>query len=140
MKNDKEILLRYLASCIPYNIHGFYDKKKHHLPIYITHLTGTLYDEIISSYNKNGDIIFKPLLRPVSNMTEKEMDTLFEILHIDEKSEELDWIKINDDLGIKFFFPSGRWIENVAEAYSYLKSINIDYLGLINKDLAYSMS
>ena len=71
MKNDKEILLRYLASCIPYNIHGFCDKKKHHLPIYITHLTGTLYDEIISSYNKNGDIIFKPLLRPVSNMTEK---------------------------------------------------------------------
>ena len=72
-------------------------------------------------------------------MTEKEMDTLFEILHIDENSEEVDWIKINDDLGIKFFFPSGRWIENVAEAYNYLNSINIDYLGLINKDLAYSM-
>ena len=138
MKNDKEILLRYLASCIPYNIHGFYESKKH-LPICITHLTGTLYDEIISSYKNNGDIIFKPLLRPVSNMTEKEMDRLFEILHIDENSDEVDWIKINDDLGIKFFFPSGRWIENVAEAYSYLNSINIDYLGLINKDLAYSM-
>jgi hypothetical protein len=138
MKNDKEMLLRYLASCIPYNIHGFYDKTEHR-PIYIRHLTGTLYDEILSAYINNGDIVFKPLLRPVSNMTEKEMDKLFEILHIDEHSDEVDWIKINDDTGIKFFFPSGRWIENVAEAYNYLNSINIDYLGLINKDLAYSM-
>lgn len=74
-------------------------------------------------------------LRKVSDITEEEMDKLFEILNIEE-DKTTDWIKINDDLGIKFFFPTGRWIENVAEAYDYLNSIHIDYRGLIAKKLA----
>ena len=76
-----------------------------------------------------------PYLRPISSMTDKEMDMLFNILNIDVDEDE-DWIKINSDLGIKFFFPSGKWIENVIEVYDYLNSIHIDYRGLINKKLA----
>ena len=76
-----------------------------------------------------------PYLRPISSMTDKEMDMLFNILNIDVDEDE-DWIKINDDLGIKFFFPSGKWIENVIEVYDYLNSIHIDYRELIKKGLA----
>jgi hypothetical protein len=69
-------------------------------------------------------------------MTEEEMDMLFDILKIDKDGNDEDWIKINDDTGIKFFFPTGKWIENVAEAYDYLYSIHIDFRGLIHKGLA----
>ena len=78
----------------------------------------------------------KPYLRPISSMTDEEMDQLFDILRIDKDGNDEDWIKINDDLGIKFFFPTGKWVENVAEAYDYLNSIHIDYRGLIAKGLA----
>lgn len=82
----------------------------------------------------DGEVL--PYLRPISSMTEEEMDKLFDILHIDKDGKDEDWIKINDDLGIKFFFPTGKWIENVADAYDYLYSIHIDFRGLITKGLA----
>ena len=82
------------------------------------------------------DMIFKPYLRPISSMTESEIDKLFDILHIDKDGNDDDWIKINDVVGIKFFFPTGKWVENVAEAYDYLNSIHIDYRGLIPMGLA----
>lgn len=75
-------------------------------------------------------------LREIADMTEEEMNRLFEILKIDKDGKDDDWIKINDDFGIKFFFPTGKWIENVAEAYDYLNSIHVDYRGLIAKKLA----
>ena len=78
----------------------------------------------------------KLYLRPVSSMTDEEMDKLFDILHVDKDGNNEDWIKINDALGIKFFFPTGKWVENVAEAYDYLNSIHIDYRGLIEMGLA----
>ena len=79
---------------------------------------------------------FKPYLRPISSMTDDEIDKLFDILHIDKSGNGEDWIKINDVLGIKFFFPTGKWVENVIEAYDYLNSIHIDYRGFIEKGLA----
>jgi hypothetical protein len=86
--------------------------------------------------NEFGRLEYKPYLRPISTMTEEEMDMLFDILKIDKDGNDEDWIKINDDTGIKFFFPTGKWIENVAEAYDYLYSIHIDFRGLIHKGLA----
>lgn len=91
-------------------------------------------------FEHNGQIGFKPYLRPISSMTESEIDKLFDILHIDKDGNDDDWIKINDVVGIKFFFPTGKWIENVAEAYDYLNSIHIDYRGLIEKGLALEAS
>lgn len=82
----------------------------------------------------------KLFLRPMSSMTEEEMDRLFDILHVDKDGKDEDWIKINDVYGIKFFFPTGKWIENVAEAYDYLNSIHIDYRGLIPMGLAIEAS
>ena len=81
--------------------------------------------------------LVKPYLRPISSLTEEEMDKIFDILQIDENTG--DWIKINDALGIKFILPNGRWIEDLAEVYDYLNSIHIDYRGLIEKGLALSL-
>ena len=78
----------------------------------------------------------KPYLRPISSMTDEEMDRLFDILQIDKDGKDEDWIRINDVYGIKFFFPTGKWIEDVAEAYDYLYSIHIDFRGLIREGLA----
>ena len=79
----------------------------------------------------------KPYLRPISSMTDEEMDKLFDILKIDKDGEDEDWIKINDAVGIKFFFPTGKWVEHVALAYDYLYSIHIDFRGLIPLGLAF---
>ena len=79
----------------------------------------------------------KPYLRPISSMTDEEMDKLFDILKIDKDGEDEDWIKINDAVGIKFFFPTGKWVEHVALAYDYLYSIHIDFRGLITLGLAF---
>ena len=81
-------------------------------------------------------VTVKPYLRPISSMTDEEMDKLFEILKVDKDGKDDDWIKINDVVGIKFFFPTGRWIEDVAKAYDYLNSIHIDYRGLITMGIA----
>ena len=79
----------------------------------------------------------KPYLRPISSMTDEEMDKLFDILNIDKDGKDEDWIKINDVLGIKFFFPTGKWVEHVALAYDYLYSIHLDFRGLIHLGLAF---
>ena len=78
----------------------------------------------------------KPFLRPVSTMTDKEMDTLFDILNIPKDGSGNSWIKINDLLGIEFFLPDGEWAEVLARVYDYLNSIHIDYRGFIGVGLA----
>ena len=72
----------------------------------------------------------RPYLRPISDMSLEEIYKLFDILKIDKEGKEDDWIKVNDELGIEFFFPTGKFIEDVVEAYDYLNSIHINYRGL----------
>ncbi len=78
----------------------------------------------------------KPYLRPISSMTEEEMDALFDILYIDKEGKDDDWIKINDACGIAFFLPTGRYIEEIDKALNYLRSIHIDIVDLIKRGLA----
>lgn len=91
-----------------------------------------------SRHFRFGEVL--PYLRPISSMTEEEMDRLFDILYVDKDGKGEDWIKINDIYGILFFFPTGRWVETIAEAYDYLNSIHIDYRGLISKGLAVAVT
>ena len=97
----------------------------------------TLKYNIENPQNDWCEISWKPYLRPISSMTDEEMDKLFDILNIDKGGEDEDWIKINDVLGIKFFFPTGKWVEHVALAYDYLYSIHLDFRGLIPLGLAF---
>ena len=140
-QEDKELLLKDLCARLQYGV----KLKAENDPLYgsITVIPHSLLDldcfdchtEDFKYEQLYGLENITPYLRPISSMTDKEMDMLFNILNIDVDEDE-DWIKINDDLGIKFFFPSGKWIENVIEVYDYLNSIHIDYRGLINKKLA----
>jgi len=72
----------------------------------------------------------RPYLRPVSDMSNEEICTLFKILEIDIDGNDENWIKVNDCLGIEFFFPTGKFIGDVAKSYDYLNSIHINYRGL----------
>ena len=130
-QEDKQLLLQDLCTRLPYGftVHRYSDNSD--IAFKQNDIDGFGH---FLEYSKDDE--FKPYLRPVSSMTDEEMDKLFDILHVDKDGNDEDWIKINDDLGIKFFFPTGKWMENVAEAYDYLNSIHIDYRGLISKGLA----
>lgn len=86
-----------------------------------------------STFYGFGSFSIKPLLRPVTTMTEAELDKLFEILDVPEGGS---WVKIDEWMGVRFFFPEGISARTLAEAYRYLDSIMIDYNGAINKDIA----
>ena len=129
-QEDKELLLKDLCARLPYGVKLKVGNDALSLDMF--YFDEGLYktiEKVITSGNKM-------YLHPISSMTETEMDKLFDILHIDKDGNGEDWIKINDVLGIKFFFPTGKWVENVIEAYDYLNSIHIDYRGLIPMGLA----
>lgn len=127
-KKDKELLITDLCARIPHGV--MVQEKREQCAVSIPILDcGVFY--ILAHPDK-----VRPYLRPISAMTDKEMDKLFDILHVNKEGNGEDWIKINDATGIKFFLPTGRWAEELAEAYRYLDSIHIDYRGLIPKKLA----
>ena len=61
---------------------------------------------------------------------------MFEILRIDKDGKDEDWIKINECTGIKLFLSTGRYLEDIEELLDYLRSIHIDFNGLIDMGLA----
>jgi hypothetical protein len=131
-QKDKDLLIRNLCASLPYRVmlsyDGEYGKEINPFPMHeLNRVT------VNTHYEIEG---IKPYLRSVYTMTEEEMDKLFDILHIDKDGNDEDWIKINDVTGIKFFLPAGRWMEEIDEAMSYLRSIHIDINGLISKGLA----
>ena len=143
-KISRELLIKEVSSRLPYGIKvqvlGWDEEKGEvevPLKVYSINTDGYISFEY-NHYSVEAVHVedYRLYLRPISTMTEEEMDILFDILRIDKDGNDEDWIKINDDTGIKFFFPTGKWIENVAEAYDYLYSIHIDFRGLIHKGLA----
>ena len=133
-REEKQLLLKDLCAREPYHprIQIFNDDYEE---FQVGEFDNDLWIHHIEAFRCDR-IEIKPYLRPISSMTDNEIDKLFDILHIDKSGNDEDWIKINDVLGIKFFFPTGKWVENVIEAYDYLNSIHIDYRGFIEKGLA----
>lgn len=137
-QEEKQLLLKDLCTRLPYGVRVKELEPIKELELYLT----SIYHDTVQVETVTGGRMacsieaIKPYLRPISSMTESEIDKLFDILHIDKDGNDDDWIKINDVVGIKFFFPTGKWVENVAEAYDYLNSIHIDYRGLIPMGLA----
>jgi hypothetical protein len=129
-QEEKQLLLNDISARLPHNV---VIRCTDNDTDYKCFLTTDILNELLHNIEYYD---YKPYLRPISSMTEDEMDKLFDVLHIDKEGNDEDWIKINDVLGIKFFFQTGKWAENVAEAYDYLNSIHIDYRGLIEKGLA----
>lgn len=77
----------------------------------------------------------KPYLRSVSEMTKNEVNTLFDILGINEE-EKGEWLKVNDIGTIRLFTAKGKDIYEIEEAIQYLNSIHVDYMGYIDEGIA----
>ena len=129
-QEEKKLLFKDLCARLPYNV---VIRCTDNDTDYKCFLTTDILNELLHNIEYYD---YKPYLRTMSSMTKSEIDRLFDVLHIDKNGNDDDWIKINDALGIKFFFPTGKWVEDVAEAYDYLNSIHIDYRVLIEKSLA----
>lgn len=141
-QEERDLIYKDACGRLPYHPYAAYTLKDG--TIVQARLTGAddgqYYGYILDTWGHIPDYDVKLYLRSISSMTDAEMDKLFDILHIDKDGKDDDWIKINDELGIKFFFPTGKWVEDVAEAYNYLNSIHIDYRFLIPKGLAIEAS
>jgi len=145
-QEEKKLLLKDLSARLPYGVICYgvtkdTDEDGNYIDEGVTDILYELHSYkccygLVGLMNECDIESIKPYLRPISSMTDEEMDILFDILQVDKDGKDEDWIKINDVCGIKFFFPTGKWIENVAEAYDYLYSIHIDFRGLIRKGLA----
>ena len=143
-QKDKELLLKDLCSRLPYGVKGLHRGEKREL----------LVMDSFGSYQVNGydawfdlnSVIFKPYLRPMSSMTDKEKKDLlnyvvgkgskyFEVCDDvsitdkssdvqDLKSFELKWINFNPNT-------TSRYIE-------WLLKKHFDFCDLIPKNLALS--
>lgn len=121
---EKELMLKILCTMLPYGVIVKDRNGVHPLTIGNTELVDLFY----------GKCNIKPYLRPLSSMTEEEVNVLFKILKIDE--EYGDWLKVNDIGIIQFFTEVGKDFYEIAAAFDYLNSIHVDYRGLIPMDLA----
>lgn len=112
-QEDKQLLLKDLCSRLPYRVIGLYTWKCKRS--YDKELTGNLYDELESSWNSIAeDSQFLPYLRPMSSMTEEEVDefTQFDV------------------------YSDGEYIMPNYEAIDWLLEHHFDFRGLIEKGLA----
>lgn len=93
-------------------------------------LTPSLWEEM-----RDGLIEIRPVLKPVSRLTENQMDAIFALV-IPEGPESNDWIKFRQDGDIEFIFYRRSWLD-VKKMYDYLIQEGYDVCGLIEQGLAY---
>jgi hypothetical protein len=133
-KEEKQLLLVDLCARLPYGV-------KIELTWWVmdegTYINTTLEPDHIEQLlnDEDGDTEIKPYLRPISSMTDEEVDNLFRILKINEENAN-EWIKVNEIGIIRLFTEEGKDFYEIAEAMDYLHSIHIDYRSLIPKGLA----
>lgn len=149
---DGRIEKQYVDLCarIPYGVKGtvytdrYVNVKLLHVDqdrrIYVKALTddkevSDAVDKLITDVEPTVNF-FKPYYRPVSDLTEEEIDRMFDILGIDKAGNDPSWIKINDASGIWFFLPDGTCSDDLIKVYDYLNSIHIDYRGYIELGFA----
>lgn len=104
MTSDRELLLVDLSARLLYRVIGLYTWKNE--KSYHRELTGSLYDELNSSWNSTEDSQFLPYLRPMSSMT---------------KEERKDW---------------NSTPRTIVEQIDWYNAHHFDYRGLIEKGLA----
>lgn len=98
IKEDKELLLRDLCSRLPYGVKVWYKYETWNSKKFVTSIR--LVDKKIalsSKFNKEGDwfsieeageILIKPYLRPMDDMTEEEINIMWEIYENNPCSED----------------------------------------------------
>ena len=127
MTQEKEILLKDLCARLPYGVIGIYSWKGN--KPYNRELTGSLYDELNSSWDSTEDSEFIAYLFPLSSMTDKDLIEFLQINGMNLNSDEL-----------KTFRRGQTTIVSTLSSYSrhidWLNAHHFDYRGLIEKGLA----
>lgn len=118
-REDKQLALQDLCARLPYGVIGEYSWKGNEP--YNRELTGSLFDELKSSWDSTEDSEFLPYLRPISSMTEEEQKEFvkFHCVNICP-------IVITEELTTS----------NEAKMFDWLNAHHFDYRGLIEKGLA----
>ena len=120
-QEDKQLLLKDLSARLTYGVKVTWDGK-HSLTV-----TPHIYCTIVSEDNIKN--LPKLLLRPMSSITEEEMDKIEEILG--DKCI-FDFMG-NGDVSLHH----GNFTQNIlSKLYDFYNSIHVDYRGLIEKGLA----
>lgn len=117
-EEDKELLLKDLCARLPYAIIGLYSWKNREP--YNRELTGSLFDELKSSWDSTEDSQFLPYLRPMDSMTEEE-----KVEYGDRCYCTLNCIYKNQ----QYYF---------NQLFDWLNAHHFDYRGLIDRGLALS--
>ena len=131
-QEDKEFLLKDLCARLPYGAIGIYSQKGK--KPYNRELTGSLYDELNSSWDSTEDSEFIVYLRPMTSMTEEKKRELEHISEeyfgkaLDKQFQESLSSNINE----------GEVLEYIASSVivDWLNAHHFDYRGLIEKGLA----
>ena len=127
MRQEKQLLLTDLFARLPYGVIGLYSWKNHEP--YNRELTGSIIDELKSSWNSTENSKFLPYLRPMSSMTRKELHECQEILGTGVEIQD-DFIHIIDS-SIKRF----TYLE-IDAVFAFLNKKMFDIRELIPKGLA----
>lgn len=119
-KEDRELLLKDLSARVPYGVK---------IEGYELHCVILNSDWLHFMYTHQEFAIRRPYLRPMSSMTEEEMDKIEEILG--DKCI-FDFMG-NGDVSLH----QGDFTQNIlSKLYDFYNSIHVDYRGLISKGLA----
>lgn len=123
MTQDKQLLLKDLSARLPYDVIGLYSWKKHEP--YNRDLTGSLFDELKSSWDSTEDSEFLPYLRPLSSMTEEEklefsLVPIYAFVHYNEIAK-MDWLNAHH-FDYRGLIPRGRAIEVTKEELDNLRT------------------
>lgn len=129
--DDKQLVLTDFCARLPYGVIGKYSWKGR--KPYNRELTGTLYDELKSSWNSTGDSEFFPYLRSMSSMSKEEKKELKNLFDAEEVT--------SDSI---CYLEGGTLVEYLSHiSYSFCSMIidwlnkhHFDYRGLIPKGLA----
>ena len=130
-KEDKQLLLKDLCGRLPYGVIGLYSWKNREP--YNRELTGSLFDELKSSWDSTEDSQFLPYLRPMSSMTEEEKKELKFMCDIGpETLTDSSWI--NGEFGLSVIYKNKASI--CVDVIDWLNKKMFDFRGLIPKGLA----
>ena len=116
-QEDKQLALQDLCARLPYGVIGEYSWKGNEP--YNRELTGSLFDELKSSWYSTEDSKFLPYLRPMLSMTEEE---------------KVEYCDLQD----KFLLSSQYPVTDGYALFDWLNKKMFDFRGLIPKDLAIS--
>lgn len=143
IREDKELLLQDLCARLLYGVIGEYSWKGNEP--YNRELTGSLFDELKSSWDSTEDSEFLPYLRPMSSMTEEEKEELLnhvlggegvEYFHIAHDGS----IDGNQETEQDLYNLNLHWLNfdplTTSSYIDWLNAHHFDYRGLIKKGLA----